>query len=379
MSIPGLINTTFGSCLVIILIAADYLRKYNTDYFQRKLLIILLGSVFTAGIFDFLGNYLQINRQENIGPLINIVWSIYVIARNCCFYYAIPFIDYFSHGNIGRTKSIFKTVSIFLILYSLSVIPNYYFGYYFYVSRDYVYIPGSLYLLQLLISYFPIFIILFDVSLAQKDIKRAHVVLTAFFVIISAAGATIDIMLRTTNLIWPCTTAALLYIYFFIIRSDSDIDSLTGIGNRSSFYEYVNKLNRESIKKNYAFVKIDLDRFREINDTLGYLEGDKALRNIASIIKNCIRNNDFAARFGGDEFILVTTEENDIQRIINRINDSLNNQNKKNKRPYQINMSYIYDVFTTNSGFKIQDFLAQLDNKLINVKNNSIKDEEKNV
>lgn len=377
MSITGLINTTFGTCLILILIAADYLRKYNTDNFQRKLLIILLSSIITAAVFNFIGNALEISGAGNTGVLLFFVWSIYFIGRNCSFYYAITFIDYFSHGNIKRTKSIFKVISIFLVFYTLTLAPNFYFEYYFHISTDNAYIPGPLNLLQLFISYIPVIIILINISLAQKEIKRIHFFLTAFFVIVSAIGAAIDVMAITTNLIWPCITAAALYIYFFIIRSDSDVDSLTGIGTRSSFYEYVNKLNKELIKKNYAFVKIDLDRFREINDTLGYLEGDKALRNIASIIKNCIRKNDFAARFGGDEFILITTEENDIQRIINRINDSLNNQNKKHKRPYQINMSYIYDVYTTNSGFKIQDFLAQMDKKLDRIRekqNNEEKD-----
>ena len=379
MNLYGLFNANFGSCLIILLIALDYLRKYNTDNFLRKLLIILLGSVFFAAVLDFTG-YTMENRQEDIiTALVYANWSLYFIARNCVFYYSIAFIDYFSHGSAKRTKKIFRVISIIMILYAISVIPNFRFGYYFYVSRNNVYMPGFLHLLQLLISYFPAIVILINISLAQKDVKRTQIFLTVFFIIITAIGAAIDVILLTTNFIWPCVTAAVLYVYFFIIRSDSGIDSLTGIGNRYSFYEYVSRLNRESNKKNYAFVKFNLNRFRKINDTLGYLEGDNALRNIASIIKNCIRNNDFAARFGGDEFILVTAEENDIQRIIDRINNALDNENKKNKRPYQLNMSYIHDVYTTNSGSRIQDFLSQMDSKLYKVKDKLAENGEKNV
>ena len=379
MNIFNYFNSAIGSCFIIILIAADYLRKYNTDNFQRKLLIILLSSVCIAAVFDYAGLTLESYTGQNTNALLYFIWSIYLIARNCCFYYCIAFIDYFAHENIKRTKMIFKTICIFMVLYVISIIFNLQYGYYFYISMNNAYMPGPFYLIQLLISYFPIVVILINISLAQKGVRPTQVFLTVIFIINTAVGAVIDVFLRTTNLIWPCVTAAILYMYFFIIRTDSNIDTLTGIGNRKSFYDYVNKLNRESISKNYAFVKIDLDRFREINDTLGYLEGDNALRNIAATIKNCIRQNDFAARFGGDEFILVTTEENDIQRIIDRINDSLVNQNIKNKRPYQINMSYIYDVYTTNSGYKIQDFLAQMDNKLNKVKDNLINDEGQNV
>ena len=377
MNFFNYLNSTLGSCLVIILVAVDYLRKYNTDNFQRRLLIVLLSSVFIAAIFDYLGLTLERSPGEGVNIALHFIWSIYLIARNCTYYYCIAFIDYFTHGNAARTKRIFKAVTAFMILYTISIIPNFQYGYYFNISRDNVYVPGSLYLLQLVISYFPVIIIMINISLAPKSIKRTQIFLTSFFIIATAVGATIDVVLRTaTNLLWPCVTAAILYMYFFIIRSDSNIDNLTGIGNRNSFFEYINKLNKESNKKNYAFVKIDLDRFREINNTLGYLEGDNALRNVAAIIKNSIRHNDFAARFGNDEFILITTEENDIQRIINRINDSINTQNIKHKRPYQLNMNYIYDVYTTNSGSQIQDFLAQLDNKLDRIKEKETKDGE---
>jgi diguanylate cyclase (GGDEF)-like protein len=207
-----------------------------------------------------------------------------------------------------------------------------------------------------------------DISLAPKNVKRTQVILTIFFIITTAVGAALDIILGTTNLIWPCATAATLYVYFFIIRSDSKIDSLTGIGNRSGFNEYIYKLSKQSARKDYAFVMLDLDRFREINDTLGYMEGDNALRDIAAIIKGYIRYTDFAARFGGDEFIMVTAAENDIQLIIDRVNNAIETQNKLCIRPYQLYISYGHGVYTTNSGQSIQDFITGIDKKLYQYK-----------
>ena len=170
-----------------------------------------------------------------------------------------------------------------------------------------------------------------------------------------------DIITRITSLVWPCMSAAILYIYFFIIKSDSKIDSLTGIGNRYSFNEFMNKLSTQNITEDYTIAMLDLDRFKEINDTLGHLEGDNALRDTAAIIRSCIRHSDFAARYGGDEFILAAKAENDIQRIVDRINEAINTQNRMRVRPYQLYMSYGYDVYTTNSGRSIQDFIAHVD------------------
>jgi diguanylate cyclase (GGDEF)-like protein len=376
MSVFAYFNTALGSCLIIILISIDYLRKYNTDTFQRKVFIVSLGAIFTAALFDYIGLtleryphlyflvYGESHSHSELNTKLYIIWSIYHIARNCGFYYGAVFIDYFSHGNKPRTKKFFRIVSIMILLYSLSVIPNFQHGYYFNISREGIYIPGIFYIIQVFISYLPIVLILIDISLAPKHIKRTNVLLIMFFVIISAIGAAIDITLRTTNLLWPCVTAGIVYIYFFIIRSNSKIDSLTGIGNRNHFYEYINALAKEPEKKDYSFIKIGLEHLSEINNNYGHLAGDNALRDISTIIKNCTRHTDFAARYGGDEFILIISVESDIQCIMDRIKNTIDTQNRKKMRPYKLSINYSYDIFTTNSALQVQDFLAHLDRKI---------------
>jgi diguanylate cyclase (GGDEF)-like protein len=106
---------------------------------------------------------------------------------------------------------------------------------------------------------------------------------------------------------------------------------------------------------------IDMDRFKEINDQYGHLEGDNALRDMAAIIKGCIRHSDFAARYGGDEFILAARAEHDIEKLVSRIQESIDNQNAKKLRPFTLEMSYGYDVFLTNSNRSIESFLKHVD------------------
>jgi len=354
-------NTTIGSCLIIILLAFDYLRKYNTDRFQRKLLIIMLCSVFVAAIFDYISLTIERTPGDKIKTVLFYTWSVYLLARNCSYYFGAVLIDYFAHVNAARTKKFVRIVVIFLFIYSLSVIHNIQYGYYFYISKENIYMPGTLYSFQTLISYLPILIIIIDIGLITRTVNRSKIVYTIVFIILSAVGASLDILLRTTNLIWPCITAAVLYIYFFIIRSDAKIDSLTGIENRNSFNEYIKNLSDKINDKEYAFIMFDIVRFKEINDTLGHVQGDCALRDLALIIKNCIRNNDFAARLGGDEFIIVTAGTSNVQMIINRIKEAIKKLNKKQIRPYQIYISYSFGVYTSASGQHIQDFLSQID------------------
>ena len=78
------------------------------------------------------------------------------------------------------------------------------------------------------------------------------------------------------------------------------IDSLTGVYNRRYYEEKVNQLEGVA-----AVAMIDVDSFKEINDTFGHIAGDKALKAIAQTISANIRSSDILIRYGGDEFLLI--------------------------------------------------------------------------
>jgi diguanylate cyclase (GGDEF)-like protein len=156
-------------------------------------------------------------------------------------------------------------------------------------------------------------------------------------------------------------TAALLCCYFYIIQNDTRIDSLTGLGNRYNFNEFTDRLSQSSSGESWAIVMIDLDHFKKINDTLGHHEGDNALRDMAGIIKNCISRSDFAARYGGDEFVLATRIENSVTLLMRKIHEAVTLHNKKNIRPFKIEISYGFDVYTNGGPRTIDEFLTHID------------------
>lgn len=102
-------------------------------------------------------------------------------------------------------------------------------------------------------------------------------------------------------------------------------DSLTGLPNRARFMERLSlALERDKRRADYHFavVMIDLDRFKQINDTLGHMAGDRLLIKLSARIKPLLRKVDTIARLGGDEFALLLEEFNsarEVIRIIRRI------------------------------------------------------------
>ena len=120
----------------------------------------------------------------------------------------------------------------------------------------------------------------------------------------------------------------------------ANFDSLTGLPNRRMFREKLEHEIRQSdrARLSLALLLIDLDQFKEINDTLGHLVGDVLLVEAARRILACTRESDTVARLGGDEFTVILSRVKDAkdvelvaQKIIERLGE-----------PFQLGESVVY-------------------------------------
>jgi diguanylate cyclase (GGDEF)-like protein len=162
------------------------------------------------------------------------------------------------------------------------------------------------------------------------------------------------------RIIWPVIAAILLFIYLFIILKENKIDYLTGLDNRYSFFEFAHKLSRNKHSESWVIAMIDINNFRSINEVYGHLEGDNAVRNIAKIIRKCIKKTDFAARYGGDEFVLVLKTEISIETLLDRINGELEKYNETSEKLYKIEITYGYDTYITNDRRQLVNFIGHI-------------------
>ena len=107
-------------------------------------------------------------------------------------------------------------------------------------------------------------------------------------------------------------------------------DLLTGIGNRRGLMKRLDQTLR-SVQSDpgysSALVMLDLDRFKQANDTFGHAVGDKVLQHVSSLLVDLIRQADYVSRLGGDEFVVLlegTARRKDIERILDRFLERVN-------------------------------------------------------
>lgn len=95
-------------------------------------------------------------------------------------------------------------------------------------------------------------------------------------------------------------------------------DGMTGLPNRSLFLQLLkNAIDYSSrYKHTFAVLFIDLDRFKQINDSLGHEAGDILLKTVAQRFRNCLRSSDVVARLGGDEFVVLAQRVSNPNQVI---------------------------------------------------------------
>ncbi|WP_417355806.1 diguanylate cyclase [Gallaecimonas pentaromativorans] len=112
-------------------------------------------------------------------------------------------------------------------------------------------------------------------------------------------------------------------------RLDSLSDSLTQLPNRAAFDERLLAEHKRLQRFGHPLwmAILDVDHFKDINDRFGHIAGDKTLRVIAHTIRRSLRDTDFIARFGGEEFVILfpELEEADLHRPLTKIREAVRN------------------------------------------------------
>lgn len=180
-----------------------------------------------------------------------------------------------------------------------------------------------------------------------------------------------QVILREIPLFPVGVTFGALLVYFYFQEQLISTDALTNLNNRSRMVKHLSARmqNADKEKPLYLFI-VDLDNFKFINDRFGHIEGDHALVDAATILKTVAAKNDcFLARYGGDEFILMTDFANEQEAIAlkQEIAEAFRAFNETHDLPYELEASIGYAHKTDDIEY-IPDFIRAADTSLYEAK-----------
>ena len=150
-------------------------------------------------------------------------------------------------------------------------------------------------------------------------------------------------------------------------------DSLTGLANRKMFFDLaehsLSKANRQ--QSQCAIMFIDLDEFKNINDSYGHDAGDEVLKEVANRLKNCLRSSDIVGRIGGDEFVALIDDvkvKTEIEVLAEKIIESISDKLVVFGDEKQLGAS-IGIAFYPEHGFDINSLINKADQSMYEIKN----------
>ena len=149
------------------------------------------------------------------------------------------------------------------------------------------------------------------------------------------------------------------------LRNISNTDQLTGLNNRFGMEQNAVPIleNANQKKKKCAIMFADINRMKHINDNFGHLQGDLAIRTVASALLNEMPEKWVGIRYGGDEFIAVgeCKTEKFVQNYIDRLNKNLKDQVDAMKLSYPLTISCGYILTDPEATCNLVDYINQAD------------------
>ena len=196
----------------------------------------------------------------------------------------------------------------------------------------------------------------------------------------------IGLINQTNLMVNGLALSLMLFLIYRILKVKTELDSrnkfltyenekdfLTGIYNRRYFNLYLERiweLKDEAI--GVSLMMIDIDKFKDYNDTYGHISGDEVLSLVTTCIGEQIRSGDVLARYGGEEFslILIDVSEKTALKIGNKIKDAIYQRNFEHKvSPFQrITISIGVTTVISNSGISLTETIEHADSALYKAK-----------
>ncbi len=295
-----------------------------------------------------------------LSPVLPMIWLLY--AHNQIY------------AEDRRTLRFAKPFFALLILNAILTLLTQWFDLYYSIDAQNLYHRGPLFFLPTMMSLLALFFTFGLLLHNRKRIDRKYFFALMFFGVPPLITAFLQIFIYGIAFVLNGTALSLIIMYIITQNRRMHIDYLTGVFNRSQLDYYLDdQIRRSAGDKSFSAILLDLNDFKEINDRFGHNMGDDALKTVADLLKKSTRRGDFIARFGGDEFYVVTdlSHPGDLEALAGRIRANIEAFNARGEKPYKLSLGMGYLVYDCAKQKDAEEFKSFIDRLMYENKSQS--------
>lgn len=304
----------YGMCLLTLALCLGETATFLLDgqlFPGARFLLRLLNALL------FVGN-----------SLFSFLWTVYV--------------DYKLFGRMDRLRHIYPFVALPALVVAALAMGNLFVDIFFTLTEYNVYRRTPLVLLTYLVTYGYLMGGACMVFRYRHKVGKYLFLPVVVFLAPIFLGSLLQMLFYGITLIWVSVALGVTSLYINLQNEASLIDSLTKLYNRDYLTRYLSAaIQRPPTSGKLAGFMMDLNSFKEINDTYGHSDGDRALRIVSRFLLDVLPPNAFATRFGGDEFIVlaVVSDEAALQAIMDAVRARAVAFNQTGELPYPLSFS----------------------------------------
>lgn len=357
------VNANAFSLLILLVISFSFRRRPRRSVPEQGFFPALAAIDAVELVLDSAGRLLNgvpgaVARA--VGAATAALGCIFVVSA--CYLWCLYVFCRVSHseGSVGRAALLLLPPLLAGCAVAVLSIP---FGFAFTIDGANSYHRGPAFLFFAAVCYFYLACSAVFLLRRRKKLNRKECLPPVLFTVLPAAGGLLQVLFYGVPLIWNCIAAALLIAFVSFQNRELSTDYLTGLYNRRQLDRLLQQRLRPGAQGGLlGGVMLDIDSFKQINDTFGHGAGDRALAEAAKILRRSFRSGDLLCRYGGDEFVVLLDikRESDLSAAVGRLRQNLEAHNRS-RPPFPLDFSIGSGICQTGSSVDGQQFLKQID------------------
>ncbi len=370
MGLAGNITINLYSVAILLILFIQARKKTGRKMLADKLFFYIIYVTTLLLITDTMGRfdgrpgtiYPLLNRIGNfcvftLSPVPTALWVVYAHAR--------------IHQDEKPDMQLLIPCIMLLAVHTLLVIITQFTGWFYTIDSQNVYHRGPLYMVSPALTF--VYLLAAEIMIVRnrRRMEKSQYISLLFFVIPPIATMLLHVSTYGISIVLDGVVLSILIVFLNVQNKNLITDYLTGVYNREGLdIQLKERIRTSAYGKTFSAILLDLDHFKNINDTHGHEMGDRALQKSVELIKDSIRSTDFIARFGGDEFVILldTANKQELETVLHRINSAVDVFNKSGGQPFAIGFSAGCAVYDTVAQPKAEDFVKLLDQMMYQMK-----------